>query len=184
MEKLRGLRIRYVWRRGVGGLTRFVLRGQKIGCHSVVGLAQPPSDHAGGGERRSWKFDDCVVWLIAWYVPRYVAFIWKRFLMFNIFAVFPKLSITFVKSPMMKLLSGVTNHNSYESFSAHISIQRSHKALAQYTSVLVCSSFCYWWWDGWKGRRVFSKSGSAQRWRFIDMAGDIKSVIFIMLYRG
>lgn len=51
----------YVRRRGVGGgLTCFVLRGQKIGCHSVIGLAQPPSDHAGGGEGTSWKLDDCV----------------------------------------------------------------------------------------------------------------------------
>lgn len=53
MKKMRGPKIRYVCRRGVGGLTCFVLRGQKIGCHSVVGLAQPPSDHAGGGERTS-----------------------------------------------------------------------------------------------------------------------------------
>lgn len=41
--------------RGVGGLTCFVLRGQKIDCHSLAGLAQPPSDHAGGGERTSQK---------------------------------------------------------------------------------------------------------------------------------
>lgn len=35
-----------------------------------------------------------------------------------------------------------------------------------------------------KSSGVFLKSGSAQRCRFIDMAGDIKSVIFIMFYRG
>lgn len=33
------------------GSTRFVLRGQKMGCHSGTGSAQPPSNHAGGGER-------------------------------------------------------------------------------------------------------------------------------------
>lgn len=38
---------------GRGCLTCLVLRRQKIGCHSVVDLAQPPSDHAGGGERTS-----------------------------------------------------------------------------------------------------------------------------------
>lgn len=35
------------------GSTRFVLRGQKTGCHSGTGLAPPPSNHAGGGERES-----------------------------------------------------------------------------------------------------------------------------------
>lgn len=37
----------------VGGLTCFVLRGQKIGRRPVVSLAQPTSDYAGGGERTS-----------------------------------------------------------------------------------------------------------------------------------
>ncbi|CAB1435303.1 unnamed protein product [Pleuronectes platessa] len=35
---------------GGRGLTCFVLRGQKMCCHSVVDLAQPPSNHAGDME--------------------------------------------------------------------------------------------------------------------------------------
>lgn len=85
---------------------------------------------------------------------------------------------------MVKLLSSVTNHNSYESFSAHISIWRTHKALTECSSVLGFSFLATDDETAEKAVEVSSESGSAQRWCFIDMAGDIKSVIFIMFYRG
>lgn len=40
---------------------------------------------------------------------------------------------------MIKILSNVTNHNSYNSCCADISIWRDHKALAERSSVLVSS---------------------------------------------
>jgi len=131
---MRGPQIWYIRGGGSGGLTCFVLRGQKIGCHSVVSLAQPPSDHAGGGKRTSWKLEDC-------FLTNYLICITLcgfysediRCIPTNLNDILKK----YFTSPVIVRLNNVTKRTSYESCSAHFCFYRNPK----FTQGVLLSSF-------------------------------------------